>query len=71
MVERAKEVAPLAPKRRKAKTKCAMCGRPVDAAFKPFCSKHCADADLAKWLGGDYKLPTNEAPDEPGGDQDD
>ena len=55
----------LAAKRRKKKgaKDCPICGRPVEAALAPFCSKRCADADLAKWLGGDYKLPTNEKPD--------
>jgi hypothetical protein len=71
MADGTKKVVPLARRRRKTKTKCAMCGRPVEAEFKPFCSKRCADADLAKWLGGDYKVPTNEQPDDVNGDDKD
>jgi endogenous inhibitor of DNA gyrase (YacG/DUF329 family) len=36
---------------------CPICGRPRDAKFKPFCSKRCADIDLAKWLRGEYAIP--------------
>jgi endogenous inhibitor of DNA gyrase (YacG/DUF329 family) len=51
--------------RRKPKArKCPICGRaPVDA-FKPFCSRRCVDADLAKWLGGSYAIPGAPAQDE-------
>lgn len=44
--------------------KCPMCGKPATLEMKPFCSKRCADLDLGKWLGGDYRLPTSEAPGE-------
>jgi len=36
---------------------CPLCGKPTDAAFKPFCSKRCADIDLGKWLKGEYSIP--------------
>lgn len=49
--------------------RCPHCGKPVVADFKPFCSKRCADVDLARWLRGDYKVPTDERP-EPGNDED-
>ena len=42
---------------------CPICGRPVETAFKPFCSKRCADIDLNRWLGGVYAIPAAE-PDE-------
>jgi endogenous inhibitor of DNA gyrase (YacG/DUF329 family) len=48
-----------------------MCGRPTEADTAPFCSKRCAEADLARWLGGDYTIPTTEKPgndNKPGGD---
>jgi hypothetical protein len=32
--------------------------------FRPFCSKRCADVDLGRWLGGGYRIPTFEEPDE-------
>jgi hypothetical protein len=43
--------------------KCPLCGGPVAVATRPFCSKRCADLDLGRWLGGDYRLPTDELPD--------
>lgn len=51
---------------------CAMCeNKPVDPKFRPFCSKRCADVDLAKWLKGSYAIPglpsdqADEIPDTP------
>lgn len=41
--------------------KCAICGRPTVRAFHPFCSKHCADVDLSRWLSGSYTIPAVEA----------
>jgi endogenous inhibitor of DNA gyrase (YacG/DUF329 family) len=46
---------------------CAQCGKPQDAAFRPFCSKRCADLDLGKWLQGTYVIPGSEPPDGPEG----
>jgi hypothetical protein len=37
--------------------KCPICGKPADVAFKPFCSKRCADVDLHRWLSGVYAVP--------------
>ncbi|MBU3028950.1 DNA gyrase inhibitor YacG [Paracoccus marinaquae] len=36
---------------------CPLCGKPSAAAYRPFCSKRCADIDLAHWLRGDYVIP--------------
>lgn len=44
--------------------KCPMCGKAATAAYKPFCSKRCADLDLARWLGEGYRIPTDERPGE-------
>ncbi|MEL6421281.1 MAG: DNA gyrase inhibitor YacG [Pseudomonadota bacterium] len=33
-----------------------MCGSPVVQAFRPFCSKRCADVDLGRWLNGSYSI---------------
>lgn len=33
---------------------CPICGKPVHADFKPFCSKRCADVDLNRWLSERY-----------------
>jgi endogenous inhibitor of DNA gyrase (YacG/DUF329 family) len=43
--------------------KCAVCGKPQDAKFKPFCSKRCADVDLSRWLKGNYTIPAEEPPE--------
>jgi len=40
---------------------CPICGKPADAAHRPFCSKRCALVDLGRWLKGDYRLPTSES----------
>ncbi|HWA90966.1 MAG TPA: DNA gyrase inhibitor YacG [Rhizomicrobium sp.] len=41
--------------------RCAVCGKAQVQAFRPFCSKRCADLDLARWLGGGYAIPAVEA----------
>jgi len=43
---------------------CPICGKPVEPAFKPFCSKRCADIDLNRWLSGVYAVPAKEDEDE-------
>ena len=40
--------------------KCARCGQPVQARFRPFCSQRCADIDLGQWVSGTYRVPTEE-----------
>lgn len=39
---------------------CAICGRPIVAEYRPFCSKRCADVDLQRWLSGAYAIPAVE-----------
>ena len=39
---------------------CPICKRPADPKYRPFCSKRCADVDLAKWLNGAYAVPVEE-----------
>lgn len=51
---------------------CPICRRPAaprseNKAF-PFCSARCKQIDLAKWLSGDYRIPTNELPDDTSND---
>ncbi len=36
---------------------CAICGRPAQGAYLPFCSRRCADVDLHRWLTGGYVIP--------------
>lgn len=40
---------------------CPICGKPSLEAFRPFCSKRCADVDLHRWLSGGYAIPAVEA----------
>ena len=44
-------------------TKCPICGASADPKYHPFCSKHCADVDLGRWLKGVYVMHTNETPE--------
>jgi hypothetical protein len=39
---------------------CPICGKPAEEKFRPFCSKRCADVDLARWLKGVYAIPAEE-----------
>lgn len=45
-------------------TGCPICGKPVETAFRPFCSKRCADVDLQRWLSGRYVVEGGEDDDE-------
>jgi uncharacterized protein len=47
---------------------CPICGKPSQARFRPFCSARCQTIDLARWIGGNYRVPTQE--DEPPTDDD-
>ena len=42
--------------------KCAICGRPRDPKYEPFCSRRCADVDLHRWLKGTYVIPGTDRP---------
>jgi uncharacterized protein len=48
----------------KSRKTCAICGKPTDERFKPFCSKRCADVDLHRWLSGSYAIPVTEDEEE-------
>lgn len=43
--------------RREAGRTCPLCGKAADHAYRPFCSKRCADIDLGRWLRGAYAVP--------------
>lgn len=45
---------------------CPLCDKPTAAEYAPFCSRHCADVDLHRWLAGRYAIPAAEedAPDD-------
>lgn len=48
--------------------KCPICGRPALQRWRPFCSKRCADVDLARWLTGRYAIPGGDADEDEDGD---
>ena len=48
--------------------KCPICKKAASEAFRPFCSKRCADVDLNRWLTGAYVIPARD--DEPPSDND-
>ena len=58
-------------KRPTKRLKCPICGKPRSEQFRPFCSKHCADIDLGRWLGGRYAVPGEPLGQIQGGDSDD
>ncbi|NEY91910.1 DNA gyrase inhibitor YacG [Tabrizicola oligotrophica] len=43
---------------------CPICAKASDPKYRPFCSRRCADVDLAHWMRGDYALPADAAEDE-------
>jgi endogenous inhibitor of DNA gyrase (YacG/DUF329 family) len=44
---------------------CPICGKPAtEPKYKPFCCARCADVDLHRWLGGVYRVETNETEDD-------
>ncbi|HEX8569876.1 MAG TPA: DNA gyrase inhibitor YacG [Caulobacteraceae bacterium] len=40
--------------------RCAVCAKPVEPQYRPFCSRRCADVDLQRWLTGRYAVPAVE-----------
>jgi len=43
---------------------CPICDRrPQQEAYRPFCSRRCADLDLQRWFTGGYTIPVRD--DEP------
>lgn len=48
--------------------KCAICEKPQEAQYRPFCSKRCADVDLHRWFAGVYAIPAVESDDDSAAD---
>jgi uncharacterized protein len=42
---------------------CPICSDDTSPAYRPFCSRRCADIDLAKWLNGSYATPSRDLED--------
>jgi hypothetical protein len=43
---------------------CPVCKKAPVAAYRPFCSRRCADVDLGRWLTGSYRVETDETRDD-------
>jgi len=48
--------------------RCPICASPAVDAYRPFCSKRCADVDLHRWLSESYAIPAAEE-DDAGGEE--
>jgi endogenous inhibitor of DNA gyrase (YacG/DUF329 family) len=44
--------------------KCPICGKPVQAEFRPFCSARCKQVDLNRWLSEAYRVPDRPGTDD-------
>ena len=42
---------------------CPMCSNETSPKYRPFCSRRCADLDLAKWFNGSYAAPSQDPED--------
>lgn len=42
---------------------CPICNEKSDPRYRPFCSRRCADRDLARWMNGSYAVPSNDPED--------
>jgi endogenous inhibitor of DNA gyrase (YacG/DUF329 family) len=47
---------------------CPICGKPAVPQHRPFCSARCAQIDLGRWLKGNYRIETEEGPDDGSGE---
>lgn len=45
---------------------CPLCGKTRTMAYRPFCSRRCADVDLGRWLGGAYVIAGDAVDDDEG-----
>ena len=42
---------------------CPICANEATQKYNPFCSRRCADVDLAKWMNGAYAVPSHDPED--------
>lgn len=40
---------------------CPICTKPANPAYRPFCSRRCADIDLGRWFSESYAIPVPDA----------
>lgn len=48
---------------------CPICGKAATPQNRPFCSARCARIDLGRWLKGNYRIPTEETPEDSPGEE--
>jgi endogenous inhibitor of DNA gyrase (YacG/DUF329 family) len=48
---------------KRCKMPCPICSGETAPAYRPFCSRRCADVDLARWLNGSYAVPSEDPED--------
>ena len=51
------------PSKPRAARPCPICSKMSVDRFHPFCSERCANIDLHRWLGGNYRIPSREPAD--------
>lgn len=39
---------------------CPICQKEIVKEFEPFCSQHCKNIDLLRWVNEDYRVPVVE-----------
>lgn len=42
---------------------CPICAEDTKPRYRPFCSRRCADKDLARWFNGAYAVPSRDPDD--------
>ncbi|WP_308915261.1 DNA gyrase inhibitor YacG [Jannaschia sp. LMIT008] len=42
---------------------CPICNAETAKAYRPFCSRRCADVDLGRWITGGYAVPSTDPAD--------
>jgi len=47
---------------------CPICGKPATAKDRPFCSNRCRAIDLGRWLKGNYRIESDDRPEEETGE---
>lgn len=43
---------------------CPICSAPTEHAYRPFCSRRCANLDLGNWLNESYAIPSDAPEDD-------
>jgi endogenous inhibitor of DNA gyrase (YacG/DUF329 family) len=44
--------------------RCPICGKLATPGHQPFCSARCRDIDLGRWLNENYRVATEEPPED-------